>query len=595
MSGKAAVARGCAILEATITSQQPKRHTPQHVLKKLHTGVVVHGPDTQVVYANLRAAELLGLSEAQMLGKTVIDPGWRFVDGFGQRIDPPQYPVSRVLTTRQALKETDFGVIAPPRNHITWLSVTAFPEFDDAGQIERVVVSFHDISERKQAQADFERARAFALSVLDGLSASVCVLDMHGTILAVNRSWKEFYVANGGSAGVLHVGMNYLQVAGAATTSSDQPGGSASFKDLLEQVLAGERDHFEWEYPCHTPTTKRWFIARVSCMKGVHPMRVVVAHDDITVVKQAQESAREALQFSRNLIDSMQDGFSVLDHTGRATHANPALCRMTGFSADELIGQVAPFPYWPPEEYQQIEAAFRKTLVTKEGEFELVFMRKNGERFHVVVAASALLDEHGQVAAYLATVKDHTRIKRMEDEIKRQAFYDALTELPNRRLFEDRLERAEAAATRGNRHGAVVLIDLDGFKVVNDVHGHQAGDRLLVEVGRRLKACVREVDTAARLGGDEFVVILDGLSGDETDAIETVRKVAEKIRAALAQPYRLTSEHNPGSVPHSVTCTASIGVAMFAGAGLRAVEALRVADMAMYEAKRSGGNKVKGA
>ena len=141
----------------------------------------------------------------------------------------------------------------------------------------------------------------------------------------------------------------------------------------------------------------------------------------------------------------------------------------------------------------------------------------------------------------------------------------------------------------------MVLIDLDGFKVINDVHGHQAGDRLLVEVGLRLKACVREVDTAARLGGDEFVVILDGLSGDETDAIETVRKVAEKIRAALAQPYHLTSEHNPGSVPHSVTCTASIGVAMFAGAGLRAVEALRVADMAMYEAKRSGGNKVKAA
>jgi diguanylate cyclase (GGDEF)-like protein/PAS domain S-box-containing protein len=593
--GEAADTCGCANLEATITSQQPKRDTLQHVLKKLHTGVVVHAPDTQVVYANLRAAELLGLSEAQMLGKTLIDPVWQFVDGVGRRIDPPQYPVSQVLTSGQALKATDFGVIAPPRDHITWLSVTAFPEFDDAGQIERVVVSFHDISVLKQAQADFERARTFALSVLDGLSALVCVLDMHGTILAVNRSWREFYVANGGEVGAVHVGVNYLQVAGAASSASDQPDGAASFKELLEHVLAGERDHFEWEYPCHSPTTKRWFIARVSSMKGVQPMRVVVAHDDITAVKQAQESAREALLFSQNLIDSMQDGFSVLDHTGRATHANPALCRMTGFSADELIGQVAPFPYWPPEEYQSIEAAFRKTLQAEGGEFELVFMRKSRERFHVVVAASAVLDERGQPVAYLATVKDQTRLKRMEDEITRLAFYDALTELPNRRLFEDRLERAEAAATRGNRHGAVVLIDLDGFKVINDVHGHQAGDRLLVEVGLRLKACVREVDTAARLGGDEFVVILDGLGGEETDVIETARKVAEKIRAALAQPYQLTVEHTPDPVPHAVTCTASIGVAMFAGVGLRAVEALRVADMAMYEAKRSGGNKVETA
>lgn len=305
---------------------------PRPLLKKLHTGVVVHGPDTQVVYANLRAAELLGLSEAQMLGKTVIDPGWHFVDGLGQRIDPPQYPVSRVLTTRQALKETDFGVIAPPRDHITWLSVTAFPEFDDAGQIERVVVSFHDISERKQAQADFERARAFALSVLDGLSASVCVLDMHGTILAVNRSWKEFYVANGGSAGVLHVGMNYLQVAGAATTSSDQPGALPRSRICWSKCWPASAITSEWEYPCHSPATKRWFIARVSCMKGVHPMRVVVAHDDITAVKQAQESAREALQFSQNLIDSMQDGFSVLDHTGRAPRQSGALSHDRVFS-----------------------------------------------------------------------------------------------------------------------------------------------------------------------------------------------------------------------------------------------------------------------
>jgi diguanylate cyclase (GGDEF)-like protein/PAS domain S-box-containing protein len=318
-----------------------------------------------------------------------------------------------------------------------------------------------------------------------------------------------------------------------------------------------------------------------------------VAHDDVTEAKLAQERTREALLFNRSLIDSMQDGFSVLDHTGRATHANPALCRMTGFSAEELIGQVAPFPYWPPEEYHSIEAAFSKTLLAKGGEFDLVFMRKNGERFPVAVAASAVLDERGQPAAYLATVKDHTRIKRMEEEIKRLAFYDVLTELPNRRLFEDRLQRAQAAATRSDRHSAVVLIDLDGFKEINDVLGHEAGDRLLVEVGRRLKACVREVDTAARLGGDEFVVVFVELSGEGTDVIDKARTVAEKIRGALAQPYHLAGDDAPDAVPPAVSCTASIGVGLFAGAGLQAVEAMRVADLAMYEAKRSGGNQVK--
>ena len=586
--------------EATITAQQVPRHSSQHVLKKLHTGVVVHRPDTRIVYANLRAAELLGLSEAQMLGRATMDPVWHFVDATGQRIDPSQYPASVVLATQQALQETDFGVIAPQRDHITWLSVTAFPEFDASGQVERVVVNFHDISGRRRAQADFDRARAFALSVLDGLDASVCVLDMHGAILAVNRSWKAFYVANGGSPTVVHEGMNYLRVAGAATSSSDRPVGAGSFAELLGQVLAGESDHFEWEYPCHSPTEKRWFMARVSRMQGVQPLRVVVAHDDITAAKQAQEYLRETLSFTHSLIDSMQDGFSVLDHTGRATHANPALCRMTGFSADELIGRVAPFPYWPPEEYGHIDAAFRATLAAQGGDFELIFMRKSGERFPVAVAASAVMDDQGQPVTYLATVKDLTQFRRMEDEIKRMAFHDPLTNLPNRRLFEDRLQRAQAAVTRSGRHGVVLLIDLDGFKTINDLHGHEVGDRLLVEVARRLKACVREVDTAARLGGDEFVVVIDELNGEDATVIDQARVVAEKIGAALAQPYQIASGSATATATTAadsalvrVTCSASIGVALFAGQAGQAVEAMRRADLAMYEAKRAGGNQIR--
>jgi diguanylate cyclase (GGDEF)-like protein/PAS domain S-box-containing protein len=579
-------------MEEAIASQQSPRHSSSHVLKKLHTGVVVHAPDTRVVYANLRAAELLGLNEAQMIGKTVIDPGWHFVDGSGHRIEPPQYPASRVLATRRAMKETDFGVIAPPRDHITWLSVTAFPEFDTAGQVERVVVSFHDISERKRAQADFDRAKTFAQSVLDGLAASVCVLDMHGGILAVNRAWRAFHLANGGSPETVHEGMNYLQVAGAATTHSDRPAGAASFTELLEQVLSGELDGFQWQYACHSPTMQRWFIARVSCMQDVQPLRVVVAHDEVTDVVLAQERAREALSFSHSLIDSMQDGFSVLDRTGRSTHANPSLCRMTGFSAEELIGQVAPFPYWPPEELEHIDAALRKTLSAPGGEFELIFMRKNGERFPVAVAASAVMDDQGQPTAYLATVKDFTQVKRMEEEIKRLAFYDALTNLPNRRLFEDRLQRAQAVATRSGRHGAVLLLDLDGFKAINDLHGHGTGDLLLLEVARRLKDCLREVDTAARLGGDEFVVVFDELSGDGTSAADKAQVVAEKIRDALAQPYRLGGDPAPEAMLHPLACSASIGVAMFAGQGHHATEAMHHADLAMYEAKRAGGNRV---
>ncbi len=556
----------------------------------LHVGVVVHTPDARIVFSNPHAAQLLGLTEAQMRGQAAIDPGWHLLDGRGQPIEPAQHPIHTVLATGQALQETDFGVVSPQRDGIIWLSVSAFPEFDAAGQLTSVVVHLHDNAEHRRVQAQLERARAFAFSVLDGLTASVCVLDSQGTILAVNKAWKDFYAANGGTTDVVHEGLNYLQVAVTAATTAPMLAGAAAFAERLQQVLAGDLDRFEWEYPCHSPLEQRWFIARVSRTRGVQPLRVVVAHDNITLAKRGQEHLREALSFSRKLIDSMQDGFSVLDREGRATHANPALCQMTGFPAEELVGQAPPFPYWPPEEYGHIDAALRQTLAAQGGDFELIFMRKNGERFPVSVAASAVLDGQGRPTTYLATVKDITQFKRMEGEIERLAFHDALTNLPNRRLFEDRLQRAQAAATRSGGQGAVLMIDLDCFKAINDLHGHEAGDLLLVEAARRLKDCVREVDTAARLGGDEFVVVIDDLGSVEAEAVERAQAIAEKIRAAMAQPYCLVVDPIGATVS---ACTASIGVALFAGQGLPAVGAMRLADRAMYDAKRRGGNRVR--
>lgn len=572
---------------------QATAHFPQHVLMNLHTGVVVHAADTRILLSNPRAALMLGLTQSQMLGKVAIDPDWHFVDALGHRIEPAQYPVNTVLASGQALRETDFGVVAPQRRETTWLSVSAFPEFNAAGQIERVVVNFHDVTTRKRAEFELERARAFAHSVLDGLSSHVCVIDMHGTILAVNRAWKEFHVANGGDPTTVHEGTSYLDACGAATRSSSDGPAAVPFSQLLREVLNGQREHFEWEYACHSPTDKRWFIARVSRMQRVQPQCVVVAHDNVTTAKLAQEQLRGALSFSQRLIDSMQDGFSVLDRDGRATQANPALCRMTGFSAAELVGQVAPFPYWPPEEYEHIEDAFRKTLASQGGDFELTFMRKNGERFAASVAASAVLDEQGRPTTYVATVKDITALKRMEQEIKRLAFHDPLTSLPNRRLFDDRLNRAQAHATRSGRHGALMMVDLDTFKCINDLHGHHAGDLLLVEVARRLKACVRDVDTVARLGGDEFVVVIDELSPEEARSQEQAAAIAEKIRAALAQPYRLLVDHEGRTEALEQACSASIGVATFASTIQSAPAALRQADRAMYDAKQRGGNQVR--
>jgi diguanylate cyclase (GGDEF)-like protein len=181
-----------------------------------------------------------------------------------------------------------------------------------------------------------------------------------------------------------------------------------------------------------------------------------------------------------------------------------------------------------------------------------------------------------------ATVRDITLRKKAEDEISRLAFYDALTDLPNRRLLMDRLQQEIALCNRNRSQGALMFIDLDHFKQLNDSFGHDKGDLLLQQVAKRLSVCVREVDTVARLGGDEFVVLLGQLSEQsETAAIQT-KNIAEKILILLNQAYDLA-----GYVHHN---TSSIGITFINNSNLDATQLLKQADLAMYQAKKDGRN-----
>lgn len=194
-------------------------------------------------------------------------------------------------------------------------------------------------------------------------------------------------------------------------------------------------------------------------------------------------------------------------------------------------------------------------------------------------------DAQGRVTRMVGTDVDISERKKMDEDIKRLAYYDALTDLPNRRLLIDRLQQVRAASARSGQHGAVLFLDLDRFKVLNDTRGHNLGDSLLRQVAQRLLACVREVDTVARIGGDEFVVLLAQLSEDLLEATERARSVSEKILVALAQAYDLDGTAWRG--------TASIGVAMFVDNQLAAEEILKNADLAMYAAKAAGRNAVR--
>jgi diguanylate cyclase (GGDEF)-like protein/PAS domain S-box-containing protein len=210
-------------------------------------------------------------------------------------------------------------------------------------------------------------------------------------------------------------------------------------------------------------------------------------------------------------------------------------------------------------------------------------------------------DKHAPTDSDIYIIEQSARLvsiaierKQMEDEVRKLAFYDALTELPNRRLLTDRLKQALTTSKRKGLYGALLFLDLDNFKPLNDQHGHDFGDLLLKEAARRIRSCVREVDTVARFGGDEFVVVLSELVADKTASATQVSMVAEKIRAALAAPY-LLSIRKDDSVETSVEhhCTSSIGAVLFGNQESSASDILKWADLAMYQAKAAGRNTVK--
>jgi diguanylate cyclase (GGDEF)-like protein/PAS domain S-box-containing protein len=218
---------------------------------------------------------------------------------------------------------------------------------------------------------------------------------------------------------------------------------------------------------------------------------------------------------------------------------------------------------------------------------------KDGSWRWVQSRGHATRNAQGRAVRMSGTQFDATERKLLEDQVRQLAYFDALTGLPNRRMLDDRLNQAMAASKRSGVYGALMFLDLDNFKPLNDAHGHEVGDLLMKEVARRLSTCLREMDTVARFGGDEFVVMLSELTTHKAESTEQARGVAEKIRISVAEPYHLTVSHadQPDTtVAHH--CSASIGVVVFVNHEANQSDLMKWADAAMYQAKDAGRNTI---
>jgi len=299
-----------------------------------------------------------------------------------------------------------------------------------------------------------------------------------------------------------------------------------------------------------------------------------LAVTDITVRKRAEE----ALQLSALVCQSINEAMMVADADNRIVAINPAFTRMTGYSEAEAIGQPTSLlksGRQTPEFYQQMWATLDGS---GRWQGEIWNRRKNGEIYVEWLSISTLYDDNGEPLRRVAIFFDLTEQKRNEALIWRQANYDPLTDLPNRNLFHDRLQQRLKSVRREDHALALLFIDLDRFKEVNDTLGHQFGDQLLVEVARRISGCVREADTVARIGGDEFTAILAGLN--EASRIEGV---AQQIIEQLAKPFLLGTE--------IVQVSASVGITLYPADATDIDTLLKNADQAMYAAKAQGRNR----
>ncbi|MHB1115216.1 sensor domain-containing diguanylate cyclase [Sideroxydans sp.] len=314
---------------------------------------------------------------------------------------------------------------------------------------------------------------------------------------------------------------------------------------------------------------------------------------DVSAMVEAQNALRESENRFRTLADSVPVMIWIAGADKGCTYFNQVWLAFTGRQFEQELGDGWLDSVHEEDRLRCLDTYASAFEARQPFTMEYRLRRHDGEYRWIIDHGVPNHDAAGGFIGYIGSCLDISDRHEMETLIRQMAFYDVLTRLPNRRLLNDRLQQAMAASARSGRYGALMFLDLDNFKPLNDQHGHDMGDLLLAEVARRITACVRRTDTVARLGGDEFVVVLSELEGDRSSAMQQALLVAEKVRAALADPYLLQMRLPSGEtreVEHF--CTSSIGLLLFGANETGVDELLKQADTAMYHAKQAGRNRV---
>jgi diguanylate cyclase (GGDEF)-like protein/PAS domain S-box-containing protein len=389
-------------------------------------------------------------------------------------------------------------------------------------------------------------------------------VDMHGNILYANRAWRE-------TLGYTTAELNTLNIFN-IIHPEDRQHCQAAFATVLDgDILHNMQTSFV------SKDGKRiYVIGSVNCkFEAGKPRSTRGIFHNITELRQAQEQQ----VLADKVFQTTREGIMVTDTSGIIVSVNHAFTRITGYEEKEALGQKASLLKSGQHAQEFYHIMWQSLKATGNWQGEIWNKRKNGEIYPEWLTINAITNERGEQVNYVSIFSDITHRKQTEERFQYLATHDLLTGLPNRILFLELLNSTIAAAERGQHHMAVLFIDLDGFKQVNDQHGHDIGDQLMQALGARFASITRRADTIARLGGDEFGAILAHIQ-HSADA----HNVAQKILATICEPYILQSI--------TIHITASIGISIYPQHGASADTLLTHADHAMYHAKNNGKNRI---
>jgi diguanylate cyclase (GGDEF)-like protein/PAS domain S-box-containing protein len=483
------------------------------------------------------------------------------------------------------------------------VSVTALR--DDQGTIIGYLLIGTDNTARKRAEEALLKAGALQSAIFNSANFSSIATDTNGVIQIFNigaermLGYKAADVMNKITPADISDPQEVIARAQALSDELETPI-APGFEALVFKASRGIEDIYELTY-IRKDGSRFPAVVSVSALHDIQGgiIGYLLIGTDNTARKQIEADQKQLGQrlrdhqfYTRSLFESNIDALMTTDPSGIITDVNKQMEALSGCTRDELIG--APFKncFTDPERAEaSIKLVLSKKKVTN---YELTARARDGRETVVSYNATTFYDRDRRLQGVFAAARDITERKQAEKQILTLALHDPLTQLPNRRLLDDRLSHTIAISKRSHRYGALIFLDLDKFKSLNDNQGHHVGDLLLIEVAHRISSCVREVDVVARFGGDEFAVILSELDVDKARSITQCGVVAEKLRAILDQPYALPF-NRAGEAETTIAhhCSSSIGVVLFVNDEAGKEEIIKRADMAMYRAKEAGGNLIR--